>query len=71
MLAHSHHFGYNRFASPGNSKDLSKLLQVLGSCFSDREDCVTQPAHAKRAKLFVEEFDAKLACKERNVLDYC
>ena len=57
-------------ARPPDSEDFSELLQVFGSCFPNRENGVTQPAHAKRAELIIEEILAKLACEQWDVLNY-
>lgn len=69
MLAHGDNLWHNGAASPLYTKYFSELLQVLGRGFSDRENGITQPAHAQAAKLLVKELDTKLASKEWNVFD--
>jgi hypothetical protein len=69
MLTHRHDLGHNSIIGPLYAEDLSKLLEVLGRCFTDGEDCVAQPAHAKTAQLLVEELNAELGSEERYVFD--
>ena len=63
MFAHDDDLWNNGIARPPNSEDFGQLLQVFGSCFPYRENGVTQPAHAERAQLVVEEILSKLACE--------
>lgn len=63
VFAHYDHLRNNGVARPPNSEDFSQLLQVLGSCFTYRENSVTEPTHAQGAQLVVEEVLSKLACK--------
>lgn len=69
MFAHHDDLGYNGIARPPDPKDFSQLLEVFGSCFTYREDSVTEPAHAKRAQLIVEEVLSKLAGEQWNILN--
>lgn len=69
MFAHHDDLWDNGVARPPNSEDFSQLLQVFGSCFPYRENSVTQPAHAKRAQLIVEEILSELACEQWDVLN--
>jgi hypothetical protein len=69
MLSHGDHLGDNRLLGPVNAEHFSKLLQVLGSSLSDREDGIAEPAHAKIAQLLVEELDTQLTGKKRNVFN--
>lgn len=69
MLTHGHDFGDDRFASPFDAEYLGQLLEVLSGRFSYREYRVSQPAHAERAELLIEEFHAQLACKKGNIFD--
>ena len=63
VFAHYDNLRNNGVARPTNSEDFSQLLQILGSCFTYRENSITEPAHAKGAQLVVEEVLSKLACK--------
>lgn len=63
VFAHHDDLWNNGVARPPNSKNFSQFLQVFGSCFPYRENRVTQPAHAKRAQLIIEEILSKLACE--------
>jgi hypothetical protein len=69
VLTHGHHLRNNRGLGPLNTEYLSKLLEVLCSSLSDREDCVSEPAHAEIAELLIEELDSKLTCEERNIFN--
>lgn len=69
VLAHGHDLGNDGFICPVNAKYFRELLEILRGCFSDGKDCVTKPAHAQGTELLVEEFNAKLTCKERDVFD--
>lgn len=69
VVTHSHNLGDDSLAGPLNTENLSKLLQVVSSRFTNGEDGVSQPAHAQVAKLLIEELDTKLASQEGNVLD--
>ena len=69
MRAHSHHLRNYRFAGPLNAEDLSKLLQVMSRSFTDGEDGVSEPTHAQRTQLLVEELNSELASEKGDVLD--
>lgn len=69
MRTHGHDLGDDGLTGPLDTKYLGQLLQVVSSSLSDREDCVTQPAHAQSAELLVKELDTQLACQQRDVLD--
>lgn len=69
MLPHGHHLGDNGFLGPLDTEDLCELLQVLSSSFSDREDGIAQPSHAKITQLLIEELDAQLAGEKGDVFD--
>lgn len=71
MLTHPHHLRDDRAFSPVNTKHFRQLPQILSSSLADRENCITEPAHAKFAELFVEELDSQLACKQGDVFDDC
>lgn len=47
MCPHSHDFGNDCFVCPLNSKNFRELLQIVRGCFSDGEDCVTEPSHTE------------------------
>ena len=63
VFAHYDNLRNNGVTRPPNSEDFSQLLQVLGSCFTYRENSITEPTHTKSAQLVVEEVLSKLACK--------
>ena len=69
MFAHHDDLWNDRVARPPDSEDFSQLLKVLGSCFTYREDGVTEPTHTKRAQLVVEKVLSKLACEQWDVLN--
>lgn len=69
MVTHGHNLGNDRLARPLDPKYLGQLLEVVGCRLSDREDGVSQPAHAEVAQLLIKELYAKLAGKEGDVLD--
>lgn len=69
MLAHGHDLGNDRSLGPVDAEYFCELPQVLCSGLSDGENGVTKPPHAQVTKLFVEEFDAQLAGKKRNILN--
>lgn len=69
MCAHGYHLGNDRLVRPVDPKDFCEFLEVLCGSLTDREDCVTQPAHAEIAELFIEKLDAELACKKGYVFD--
>ena len=69
MCSHGHNLGNDSLVCPFDAKHLGELLQVVRSGFSDREDGVTQPGHAQRGELFIEEFDTQLASKEWDILN--
>ena len=69
MLSHSHNLGNNRALGPFDSEYLGQLSQVGGSGLTNREDGVTKPPHAKVTKLLIEEFNAQLAGKQRDIFD--
>lgn len=69
MCAHGDHLGDDRLVRPFNTEDFCEFLEVLCGSLSDREDCVTQPAHAEIAELFIEKLDAELARKKGYVFD--
>jgi hypothetical protein len=69
VLAHGHDLGDNRLVGPLNTENLGELLQVLCRGLTDRENGVAQPAHAQAAELLIEELDAKLRGKKRDVFD--
>jgi hypothetical protein len=41
----------------------------VSSGFTDRENGISQPAHAQIAELLIEELNAQLTGEERDVLD--
>ena len=69
MLAHSHHLRDDGALSPVDTEHFRQLPQVLSGSLSDREDSVSEPAHAKIAQLLVKELDSKLAGKEGDVFN--
>lgn len=69
MSSHGHHLGHNGLVRPVDTKDLSKLLKVLGGSLANREDSVSEPAHAQAAELLIEELHTELAGKKRHVFD--
>lgn len=69
MATHGHNLGYNGLAGPLDSKDLSKLLEIVGCRLADRENGVAQPSHAKLTEFLVEELHAKLAGEKRDVVN--
>ncbi len=69
MAAHIHDLGDDSLASPVDAENLCKLLEVVGSSFTDGEDRVAKPTHAQVAELLIEELDSKLAGKQGDVLD--
>lgn len=69
MCSHGHYLGNDSLICPLNAKYLSQFLQVMCGCLSNREDSVTQPAHAECGQFFVKELYSQLAGKERNILD--
>jgi len=69
MSAHSHDLWNDSFVGPLNTKYFGQLLQVVCCSFTDRENCVAQPAHTECGQLLIEELHAELASKERNVFD--
>lgn len=69
VLPHGHHLGNDRLFGPLHAEHFCKLFQVLGSSFSDRENSIAQPSHAKIAQLLIEELDSQLTGKEGNVFD--
>lgn len=69
MLTHPHHLGDDRALSPVDTKYFRQLPQILSSSLANGENCITEPAHAKLAELFVEELDSQLACKQGDVFD--
>ena len=60
MLAHGHDFRNDSLISPLNTKYFGQLLKILSRGLADREDGITEPAHAKTAQFFVKELNAKL-----------
>ena len=70
MLPHGHNLGDNGVIGPFHSKYLCELPKVLSGRFSNRENSVTEPSHAKVAKLFVEELNSELTGKKRDVFNY-
>lgn len=68
-MTHCHDLRDDRLICPFHTEDLGELLQVLSRGFTDGENCITQPAHAQAAEFLVEELDAKLRGKERDVFD--
>lgn len=69
VVAHSHNLGDDSLTGPLNTKDLSKLLQVVSSRFTNGENCISKPAHTQVAELLVEKLDTKLAGQERDILN--
>ena len=69
MSTHCHDLGDDGFVGPLNTKDFSQLLKVMCRSFTDRENCITQPAHAKCCQLLIKELHTKLASKERDIFD--
>lgn len=69
MRSHSHNLWNDGFVCPFNTEDFSQFLEVVCCCFTDRENRITQPAHAESRELLIEELNTQLACQERNVLD--
>lgn len=63
MASHSHDLGNDLLTSPLDAKHLSQLLQVVCGSLTDREDSISQPAHAQVAEFLIKELDPKLACK--------
>jgi hypothetical protein len=69
MLAHCHDLGDDCLVSPLHTENLRELLQVLSRSLANRENGVTEPAHAQAAELLVEKLDAELRGKKGNVFD--
>lgn len=69
VASHSHNLGDNLLTCPLYAKHLCQLLQVVCGRLANREDSVSQPAHAQAAELLVEKLDAKLAGKQWDILD--
>ena len=69
MLPHGHNLRDDGALGPFDSEDFCKLPQILSGSLSNREDSVTEPAHAQIAELFVEKFDTELTSEKRDVLD--
>jgi len=69
VVAHSHNLRDDSLTGPLNTKDLSKLLQVVSSRFTNGENCISKPAHTQVAELLVEKLDTKLAGQERDILN--
>lgn len=60
MTAHGNHLGDDLLICPRDTKDLCELLQILRAGFSDAENGVAEPRHAKAGKLLIEELYTKL-----------
>ena len=71
MLAHSHHLRDDGALSPVDTEHFRQLPQVLSGSLSDREDSITEPAHAEIAELLIEELDSQLTCQQGDIFDYC
>jgi len=71
MGTHGHDFWNDCLICPLDTEYLSELLEIVRRSFTDRKYGITQPAHAESGQFLIKEFDAKLACQERNVLDNC
>ena len=69
MLSHCHDLGDDSIICPLYTEDLCELLQILGGGLTDRENGISQPAHAKAAQFLVEEVHTQLRRQERNVFD--
>lgn len=69
VLSHGHNLRDYGTLSPVNPKYLRKLSQILRGGLSDREDCVTKPAHTEIAELLVEELDSQLAGEKRDIFN--
>ena len=69
MLGHGGDLGHDGLTGPLDTKDLSKLLQVVSSRFTNGEDCISKPAHAQVTELLVEKLDTKLAGQGRDILN--
>lgn len=67
MLTHCHHLWDDGFVRPLDAKHFGQLLKILRRRFSNRKHWVSEPAHAERTKLLIEEFDSQLACQQRDV----
>jgi len=68
MREESQHFGDDVSESPLHSKHFRQLFEVVGGCFSDGEDGISQPSHAQVSELLVEEVHSQLSSQEGNVL---
>lgn len=69
MLSHGHHLGDNRALRPFHPKHFSQLPQVSGCCLPNGEDGVAEPSHAEVTELLIEELNAQLASKKRDIFD--